>query len=299
MPTTYGSLRYSLDKQIPGIAREIWDSWIVGIYQEIIDQLPWQRLKSSFTLQTAAEVNTGTVTISVGNAAVIGSGTAWNTFMSGRIIRFAGGPEYYQVTITDAVTAQLDRPYEGPNAGTGVTYQINQTVYPLPSTVAYVEQVSDLDDGWALGKMTLSELNASDAQRSAYGSPGKWVPLFDEYSTPPVPQIEIYPVPDKPYGLRLDVVSEDVTFGTGSATTALPWIRPLCIQAGARSLAEAHLKDFNAAAFWEAKYRRLAQQLVNTDSALSGPQRIQMSDRFTRHRLLRSTNYLPHGPRLP
>lgn len=322
---TYGDIRFALTKQVPGVDPEIWDGFVMDMYQQILDRMNWQRLRQVFTIQTPVEVNGGTLTATLGDQTVLSDIVAaplWSTALNGRMIRIENGPEYYQFTYqsTDPVTGfavgLLDRPYEAggltdsdlpiPLTGPGLGYQINQNIYPMPPAVRLVEAVRNLDRGWSLNRITQTDLDDSEGQRGDYGDPAFWLPTFDQQSNPPVQQIEIYPVPQYGYGLSVEVVSEDVTFGApspggapASSSTAQVWMRPSCIKAGARALMEAHLKDFTAAGFWMAQFEKLLSQMVNIDSTRLGAQKMRMADRFTRHRIYRAMNQTPQVRLLP
>jgi hypothetical protein len=309
---TFGDIRFALQKQVPGIDQDVWDGFIMAVYQEILDRMSWQRMKTEYVIQTPAEVNGGTLTATQGNQAVVSdavAGPLWSAALNGRMFRIASGPEYYQFTFqstdpaTGFATALLDRPYEadegnGP-VGSLLSYQINQNIFPLPAAVRLVEFVRNLDEGWPLTRLSNVDMNVAEANRGDYGDPGYWLPSFDQNSNPPVAQIEIYPVPQNVYGLAVDCVVEDVAFGVSSGSISQVWVRPSCIIAGARSLASAHLEKFTAAEWWGQRFATLISQTVSIESQRIGPQKIRMADRFTRHRILRATNLTPQVRMLP
>ena len=293
---TYGDIRLNLSKQRPGVDPELIDGFILDTYQKMLDTMSWSRLDGSITIQTPAEVNVGTVTVTPGNQIVRGSGTGWTSNLTGRVIRVDGGEEIYQFTYQDPMTGALDRPYEGESTGAGLAYQINQNVFPLPANLRLVEGVRNLDSGWTLERTTRALLNLDDASRDFYGVPCYWIPTFDQQSNPPVPQIELYPVPNQLVGVAIDGVFEDVTFGTGSSTTLPIWTRPSCLKAGARAMIEAHLENYNGAEYWDGEYAKLLAQMVGIDSMRSGPAQMRMASRFTRHRIERILNVNPYHP---
>jgi hypothetical protein len=297
---TYGDIRMRLVQAAPGVSLDLIDGWIIDRYQSILDKLPWQRLENETVIETAAEYSTGTLTVTNGSAVIAGVGTTWTGAMTGRIIRpfgqpitipetdSPGGPTYYEFTYSAAGTASLDRPYEDASAA-GVAYRINQNVYPLPDGTRLVRGITDARNSRLLTRTTLAQLNESAPERAAYGNPQFWALYIDQASNPPVLQVELYPVPVNGYGLFADTVLDGDANVTAGATSAslLPWLRPACLNAGVMADISAHLKDWNSEKSYAAKYAIYLADMVRNEAQRIGPKKIQIADRFARHRARR------------
>jgi len=77
--------------------------------------------------------STGSVTVADGSATVTGSGTAWDSTMTGRMIRFKDATPrrtYRILTVGGATSITLDTPYRG-IGGDAVEYEIDPAGIPL------------------------------------------------------------------------------------------------------------------------------------------------------------------------
>lgn len=226
---TFGEIRFRLSKLVPGVDLDLLDGWIMDRYQEILDTLPWSRLEAVVAIQSPAEYATGTLTATAGSTSITGAGTTWTTAMTGRIIRIANRPEYYGFTRVSDTTATLDRAFEGETAA-GLTYQVDQNVFPLPSDARIVNGVSFHFGGRQLVKKSLGELNETAPNRTLYGEPLYWAPYMDAYTDPPVPQIELYPIPDELWTFAVQFTADAAAADAATpSATVLPWLRPAAL----------------------------------------------------------------------
>ena len=140
MPT-YGEIRLRLTKLAPEIDLELIDGWLQDRYTEILDRLPWQRLRATAVLVTVAPYGDGTVTVVQGSQDVYLSGGVWTEGMTGRVFRVTNDEPYYEFAWADAAHGTLDRPYEGVTAF-AATYSIYQSIYPLPPDCRIIESMT-------------------------------------------------------------------------------------------------------------------------------------------------------------
>jgi len=283
---TYGEIRGRLAQLFPGIELDLWDGWIADRYQQILDALNWQRLDVVQTLQTEAEYNTGTLDATLGSTVLAGTGTAWVAGMSVRILRIASRPEFYGFTYVGATSGTLDRAFEG-ETDTGLSYRLNRNVFALSSDTRYVQSVESFETGLPLIRCSVADLNRMDAARTAYGDPTHWAPYMDASTTPPSPQIELWPIPTGLKSLRVQTVTEAVPFAGATAAGVLPWVRPQALIEGCSANARRHEKDVASAREHESQFGALVMQMAAIDAQRVGPVAIRQPERYTRHRARR------------
>lgn len=97
----------------------------------------WRFLLQNDILSTEAPYETGTVSVTNGTAAVVGSGTTWSTGWANRRIVISGQPQVYDLLVTGATTATLraggvNKLWPGAT-DSGLTYRIYRDIYTLSS----------------------------------------------------------------------------------------------------------------------------------------------------------------------
>jgi hypothetical protein len=272
---TYGELRFTITKLLPGLDPDLIDSWISGRYTQVLDELTWTRREVRSIVQTSAVYEEGTVTLTNGSTAVTGVGTTFTSGHTGAGLIPAGRNEYYEFVYSSATAGVLDRAFEGETGS--YSYKLFQSVYQLPSDCRVLLSVRDLHAG------PLSPASRSEVQAIVgvpVGPPQYYRQHMDDLSSPPRMQIELYPAPEDVRSLEVEYLAEETTFGTTTATTLLPWLRPACLIAGVYADGLNRLKEFNAADRQELKFSGLLAQMRKT-AILNIPQkRIQISNRF-------------------
>ncbi len=286
---TYGQLRLQVTQENPGIPLEKVDGWLQDRYTEILDRLEWKRTEAESVIVSPASYQTGTLAATQGSNAITGTGTTWTAAMNGRMIRIDDSSEYYQFTYLTATTATLDRGWEHPDT-TVSTYRIDQAVFLLPADCRILKGVRSLHD-WEppLARVTPGELDRISGQRRSYGSPTKYAPTWDNFSDPPIMQVELSPVPDSP-----NTASETLSFvviydfdssliAPGSTSSSLlPWVRPAALKAGVRSSRFRDLKDWTSAAAEQAEMDRLVAIMARVNAAQIGPEQIRTAPEYGR-----------------
>lgn len=269
---TYGELRFRVSKLLPGIDHDLLDGWISDRYAQILDAIAWQRRDIRAVIQTAAIYQTGEVTLTSGSATVTGTGTEWDTGQTGMGFAVTGRNEFYEFAFTGATSAQLDRPFEGPT-GT-YSYKLFQSVYPLPDDCKILKSVVDLQTGQQLTEH--SEANAP----VVLGLPATYRKLMDDLSDPPRMQIELLPTPEGLRSLSIEYTAEERVFGSTTATTLLPWLRPGCLVAGVEADGLVFLEKFEASDRKEARFQVLLGDMIRTAAANIPAKRIRLSAEF-------------------
>lgn len=277
---TFGEIRFRLQKTYPGADLALLDGWINDRYAALLDKLSWQRIEKTAVLQTTAEYAAGTVAIAQGATALTGTGTTWTAAMTGRTIRIVAAAAHYEFTYASATTGTLSRPYEGATVTAG-SYRINQRIYSLPQDLRMIASVGDLH------RKSMAELNEiAGADRNSYGEPVYWAPAMDAATDPPVPRIELFPIPIAVQGYPYHYTGDPA-----GSTTLLPWLRPAAILAGVQAdiCSTPAFRDLAAAARFEAQFGERAAELVRMEAERIGPQRIRTEPSWGRHRVRRWT----------
>lgn len=264
---TLGELRYLLSKQYPGIDLDVMDGWIADRYKQILDRVPWDRLKVQSMVSLAAEYATGTVEVANGSNAITGTGTTWTTAMTGRMIRFGTDGEWYEFTRVSNTTGTLDREYAG-ETDADATYRINKCVYTLDSDARDVQSVGLLDPETPLTRQTTADIDASDLNRSTYGTPQVWAPYMDAQTTPAL-QIEVWPVPTAAGTLAV-WHTYDPAAPTTASTALLPWVRVDALKAGVGADALRHGKDYAGGDRLEIRFEAIVREMVALQSQNHG-----------------------------
>ncbi len=286
---TYGQLRLQIKQENPDAGLEKIDGWIQDRYTEILDRVEWKRTEAESIIQVPASYATGTVTATLGSASIVGVGTTWTAAMTGRMIRVGDLSEYYQFTFVDVTHGTLDRTWEHPDTADSA-YRIDQAVYLLPNDCRIVKAVRGLHDfELELERVTPGELNRRAGQRRTYGAPTMYAPTFDNFSDPPIMQVELYPVPESPntggevlsYVVTYDFDSSLIAPGSTSASL-LPWVRPQALKAGVKASKFLDKENFAAAEKLQQEMDRLVAIMARVNTAQIGPEPIRLAPEYTR-----------------
>lgn len=297
--STYGDIRFRLSKLVPGIDLDLWDGWIADRYQEVLNRLPWQRADANFSVQTMAEVNAGTVTLTAGSPVVTGAGTAWTAALNGALFRVGSQPEFFKFTYISAASGTLDRGYDGAAVGAGNSYRIDQPLVTLPVGVRQVNRVRLLADDLELARVDESYLDDLSPNQIEYGNPRAYCPYGDSATVPAQMQIRMHPIPTVALGLIVNALAEP-RFDATDTTVALPgWINDGVLVAGCTADALAHKGDANGAQLAQARFEALLSANVRAENNRVGPVRIAMADRFTQHRIERVLRSVGRRNQLP
>lgn len=280
---TYGELRLRLTKLAPGIDLELIDGWLQDRYTEILDRLPWQRIRATAILMTTAPYKTGAAAVSQGSQDVYVNGGAWDGSMTGRVFRVTNDDPFYEFTWIDAAHGALDRPYEGVS-NAAAEYAIYQSIYPLPPDCRIIESMTG-----PLGEvdqLSPPQLSVTAPSRNTFGTPQIRVPYMDDASSPPRMQVELYPIPDAAVGLELTYIAE-VSAPGSTGLSLLPWVRPAALIEGVMADVKRHLGDFSSTDRHEMRFKELVSEMMLNEAMRNGATRMQVADRFMAHRVKR------------
>jgi hypothetical protein len=288
---TFGQIRLALSK-LPagaGVDLDVLDRYINDRIQQIVRHIDWTRLKGETTLQTTAIYQTGTVAVTNGLTALTLTGGTWTSGMTGREIRLQEDDPFYVFTFASGTTGTIDRAYEGETA-TEAAYKIFKRIYALPSDLGSIKSLKVPFTERDLDQLELEELDKRDPARTRYGRPQSYTPVKDDSSTPALPQVELYPIPEVSEGhpLRYQKKVARIT----SASTYIPdWISTECLFAGSEADLLALMKDYTGAAAKEQRFIALLGEMVKEDNRRRVPTQLRMADRFVSHRAARSLGH--------
>ncbi len=282
---TFGRIRKRLVEFRPGIPLDLLTDIINERYTQILDELNWERLDQESILPTTAIYETGTLAVTNGSDAVTGTLTVFTAGMTGRGIRISSGAEFYEFTYASATTATLDRVYEGED-DTAASFKIFQSVYPLPVNLRSVESIRSLSCQQGLEQVSRQWLNREIAGRPQYGTPRYWSQFMDDASDPPLPQIELYPIPTDAEGLPYSFTADPSAL-SATSTSLLPWVRPGALVAGCEADLLSLDKNYLGADRKEARFQALLKQMRANAARAAGPATIRIAKRHTQHRARR------------
>lgn len=240
------------------------------------------------------------VTVQMGNSTVTGADTWWTSAIVGQKFYVPGDVGIYTVTAVGSNTSlTLDRPYEGNGVdlpGTtyaGSNYVLMQNVYPLPSDVRAISTVLDPVTGFPLNPMSKDQLDQSAGPRTLVNDPTCFAPIEDsnEAFPPVIKQIEFFPPPLHNRGMVIEYLHVATAFDGGNTSgTPLPFVSNTVLLAGVRADIAAHLGNAAQALIYGKAFDRELDRLLLVEHAQRRVKvRVQMADRFTRHRLQRAS----------
>lgn len=279
---TYGQLKLRLVKSFPGVDLTLIEGWIGDRYSEILTELSWQRLGIDSILQTSAPYSDGSVTLTAGSSTVTGVGTTFTGDMSGRGFRVTGRSEFYEFTYASPTSASLDRAFEG-TTGAGQGYKVFQHVYPMPDDCRLLED--NAFSGFKMGslqRLERSQLNLAAPARLEYGTPRLWGSYMDDGSTPPLMQVELYPIPDAAIGIPFSYMA-DVSLPAQSAAF-LTWVDPTALIEGVTARIKRHLRDYVGAEIHKREAAEALAGMRGTEAQGMETAQIKLGSYYTSHR---------------
>jgi hypothetical protein len=281
---TFGEIRMQCRKRFAGqVDADVLDSLINERYRRALRRLDWQRLKVQAWLETVVPYETGTLAVSEGGTALVGTDTVWTAAMTGRSIRIAGRDEWYTFTRTGALTGTIDRAYEGDDE-TAASYSIWKNVYVLPAACFRLLSMRILGDPQDLDQVSQEALDEMDPSRSDTGTPQRYALHQDDSSSPPCQQVELHPVPDEEIGIPYWYTQDPTLFANDDTGDFIaPWLNPDEIYLGVESDVLRLGKDYSGAQLAEALHGGVAKEDNQAECRRIGPQPLKMASMYTRH----------------
>lgn len=306
--STWGQLRLLVQTSFPEVTLDLIDGYLNAAYRSSLQMIEWTGLKAHSMIQTVAayQSTTDTVTVTVGSAAVTGSGTTWTAAMMQQNFYIPGDTCIYTPTYVSPTALTLDRPYEGNGSSPGGTvaagssYVFMTNIYVLPNDCRSIESILDPITQLPMTPFTKDDLDHSTGNRALVGYPKSWA-QYDNTpeGTPPVLQrVELYPPPLQARGYNLEYIRDANYFnGQNTSTSPLPFISDLTILSGARASCALHLEKYPKAQGYLLTFQGELDRIILLEHAQRRViTKMQMADRFTRHRIARVLRgYGRHG----
>ena len=208
-------------------------SWVNHAFRRLAENRRWSWLIKYGEFIMPAVYKTGTVTVTLGDQTVAGSGTAWTADMAGRQFRIGNTTPIYTILRVDsAISMELDRVW-GSATGSAQTYEIYRAFVTVPEDFKSFQAIWDPANNWRLHlHYTQDELNLWDAQRANSGD--SYVVAARDYSrsyagtiedvlqvrgTDPAPVVS----PGNFTGPNNAVFTVEVTTGGATVTAVFQW----------------------------------------------------------------------------
>lgn len=175
--------------------------------RELTESFQWSYRKRLTLFQTIAPYATGTLAVTLGSAAVVGTGTAWTAAMVGRAIRISGEEQYFFVaTVSDPTHLtlgdfSLDAIPWGAASNATATYSIFPTIYALPATLDII--LFPTED-WKVYPATAELLDRMDPHRTSTGRPSRFALAQNrQVAGSEKIGVEFWPIPDRIYTMKM------------------------------------------------------------------------------------------------
>ncbi len=280
---TFGEVRFQLSKRCPGTDADILDGFINDAYQSILAKKAWKGLEADSVIATQATYAVGTIALTAGAVAVVGSGTTFTAAMDGAGVYIPGRNESYRFTFVDATHGALDRFYEGSTAA-AAGYTLYQDIYDLPSD--YARPSISLNPRLP-GEIVLSDrgvLSRLLPLRLVFGEPQMYSIVSD--SAEDLKRAQLYPIPNYAAGYPFTYIRSAPVLTEGdTAVPILPWVSTKALIDLTRAAIEADNKNYAGAKVYIATAQVEIDKMLLADAKQRGPQRIRMARKYTRYRV--------------
>lgn len=195
---TFGVIWNQIIGRVPSVDPALAQFLTQHVFRDIAERRHWSWLTNFGQFIMPALYNTGTVTCTLADDIVVGTGTAWlsaPTSLVGQQFRIGvNNPIYTIIEVVDDTHLQLDSVW-GLASIAGVNYNVYQVYVTPPEDFYKFLTVWDPNLNWQLQlNVQQQELNSWDAQRSNVGQ-AYCVAAFDYNNliSPPVPRYEVWP----------------------------------------------------------------------------------------------------------
>lgn len=283
---TWGEIRLLIQQGAKGVALDQLDQAINARYAAILGMRDWKGLEGNATLQTQAAYRVGTIAVTQGSTAVVGTGTTWLPGYTGWQLLVGGNRPWYTVTVLDGADLTLDRPFEGyTNAAAG--YSLVQAVLQLPDDCRHLRVITSPATGLELTEMTSLEFAQSVGFPVFQGVAEAYIPQPDGVNATDgniVKQILLYPLPIFARGYPLIYERLGIGFdGTATGEGPLPFVSGDAIVAGCKmdlGCYSSAMQLSNLSNQWDMQI----SAMHHVENGERAPQPLKMADVYTRHR---------------
>jgi hypothetical protein len=115
-------------------SQTLCEGWANRVIQDIHGRHDWFWSRSRQIVQPNADKSDGTVSITAGGNALVGTGTSFAAADVGKFIRLQSSYDWYRITaVASDVSATIEAPYTGSTDLTDGTYLLRQIFYSVPN----------------------------------------------------------------------------------------------------------------------------------------------------------------------
>jgi len=109
--------------------------WVNDVIQDVHGRHDWFWAMDRQVIQTVIDKTAGTVSVAAGGTAVTGVGTAFaSSDVTVSFIQFSGSNDWYKIaSVSSALAAVIESPYNGTSALSGGTYILRRVFYTVPN----------------------------------------------------------------------------------------------------------------------------------------------------------------------
>jgi hypothetical protein len=190
------TMRNNILKFCPGLSPDLINSTLQDSYRQLC-LLDWNRLNITRQISTVAPYSTGHITITSGGI-VTGSGVTFTSAFVGRQLRCYYSDSFFEILSVPSSSTLTLRGWPGDTLSTPQLYTIFSNIYSVDTSM---KVLFDVAYQTSLDKKSQDFFNRRDPERSTTGSPVWWA--YAGFNPLGYPLIEVYPVPDQVYPLRI------------------------------------------------------------------------------------------------
>lgn len=198
-------------------------SWVNAAYKHICGILNWPWLLKNSTIQTVADITTGTVSINSGSTALTFSSAPSVSVANQYMIQFtATSDDWYFITshTASSTSATLSVPFVGSSNISGASYILRKVFYSLPSDL---DRIVDIRQAVTDQKLCAVDIRTFDHYLPDPSATAE--PLYYSVAgldTSKYWQITLYPIPTSILNLQLRYLQIPATLSSSSDTPFIP-----------------------------------------------------------------------------
>lgn len=196
-------------------------AWVNGAYQHISGLFNWPWLVKTGTIQTVADITTGTVAVAAGGQALTFSSGPAVSVANDYWIQFTTTADWYPISAHTAAStsATIAIPYVGTSAYSS-TYTLRKILYSLPSDLDRIDEIRQAITKQKLEYIDLRSFHRYMADPSASSTP-------DYYSLVGLDssqywRIGLYPTPNAVINLQLLYYQKITELSSSTDTPLIP-----------------------------------------------------------------------------
>lgn len=187
------------------------------VHQEELEGYSWVRRRTNTVVSSVAPKTGGTVALTQGSLAVVGTGTAFAASDVGRQAKFSTDVPLFTIgTFTDATHITLTAPWPGLSTA-GAPY----TIYTQFYSISGADQIINITQRDYLEHVTREDLNYRDPQRNVTSNPSiAWAPTGRTASDDA--QFELWGLPSAAAGYAVEYLIKHTDFTVTSDRLLVP-----------------------------------------------------------------------------